>query len=52
MGQAIASAQMTAAAEACFHDENLEMLPSEVGWLAEVFAWEEAESEGDAEGRD
>ena len=50
VGQAIASAQVTATAEA-FHDENLEMLPSEVGRLAEVFG-EEAESEGDEEGHD
>ena len=50
VGQAIASAQVTATAEA-FHYENLEMLPSEVGRLAEVFG-DEAESEGDEEGRD
>ena len=50
VGQAIASAQVTATAQA-FRDENLEMLPSEVGRLAEVFG-EEAESEGDEEGRD
>ena len=35
VGQAIASAQVTTAAEAT-HDENLEMLPSEVARLAEV----------------
>ena len=50
VGQAIASAQVTTTAEA-FHDENLEMLPSEVGRLAEDFG-EEAELEGDEEGRD
>ena len=50
VGQAIASAQVTATAEA-FHDENLEMLPSEVGGLAEDFG-DEAESEGDEEGQD
>jgi hypothetical protein len=41
VGQAIASAQMTAVTQA-FHYENLEMLPSEVARLAEVFG-EEAE---------
>ena len=49
VGQPILSAQVTAAAEA-FHDENLEMLPSEVGRLAEIFG-EEAESEGNEERR-
>ena len=51
VGQAIASAQVTAAAEAFQHDENLEMLPSEVARLAEVFG-EEAEAEEAEEGRD
>ena len=50
VGQAIASAQVTPTAEA-FYDENLEMLPSEVGQLAEEFG-SEPESEGDGEGRD
>ena len=52
MGQAIASAQVTPAAEA-FHDENLEILPSKVARLvlAEVFG-EEAEEEEVMEGRD
>ena len=49
MGQAIASAQVTPAAEA-FHDENLEMLPSEVARLAECIG--EAEEEEEIEGRD
>ena len=50
VGQAIASAQVTPAAEA-FHEENLEMLPSEVARLAEVLG-EEAEEEEVIEGRD
>jgi hypothetical protein len=50
VGQAIASAQVTPAAEA-FHDENLEMLPSEVARLAD-FLGEEAEEEEEIEGRD
>ena len=49
VGQAIASSQVTATAEA-FYDKNLEMLPFEVGQLAEVFG-DEAESEGNKEGR-
>ena len=40
---------MTPAAEA-FHDENLEMLPSEVARLAECVG--EAEDEDEVEGRD
>ena len=51
--QAIASAQVTAVAEALHDgvDENLEMLPSEVARLAEVFG-EVAEEEEAEEGRD
>jgi hypothetical protein len=50
VGQAIASAQVTPTAEA-FHDENLEMLPSEVKQLAEVVG-SDPESGSDDEGRD
>jgi hypothetical protein len=50
VGQAIASAQVTPTAEA-FHDENLEMLPSEVGQLVQDFG-SEPESGSDDEGRD
>ena len=50
VGQAIASAQVTAAVEA-FHDDNLEMLPSEVARLAEVFG-EVTEEEEVEEERD
>ena len=49
VGQAIASAQVTPADEA-FHDESLEMLPSEVARLAEWVG--EAEDEDEVEGRD
>ena len=49
VGQAIASAQVTPAAEA-FHDECLEMLPSEVAQLAEWVG--EAEEEDEMEDRD
>jgi hypothetical protein len=49
VGQAIASAQVTPAAEA-FHDENLEMLPSEVGQLAEDFGSEPESGSDDARG--
>jgi hypothetical protein len=49
VGQAIASAQVTPAAEA-FHDECLEMLPSEVAQLAEWVG--EAEEEEEMEDRD
>ena len=45
VGQAIASAQVTPAAKA-FHDESLEMLPSEVARLAEWVG--EAEEKGHA----
>ena len=44
VGQVIASAQVTPAAEA-FHDENLEMLPSEVARLAEWVGEAEDEDE-------
>ena len=44
VGQAIASAQVTPAAEA-FHDECLEMLPSEVAQLAEWVGEAEDEDE-------
>ncbi len=50
MGQAIASAQVTAAAEA-FQDENLEMLPSEVAQIAAIFG-EEADADEEEDGRD
>ena len=49
VGQAIASAQVTPAAEA-FHDENLEMLPSEVARLAEYIG--DADEEEEIEERD
>ena len=49
VGQAIASAQVTPAAEA-FHDESLEMLPSEVARLAEWVG--KAEDEAEEEERD
>ena len=49
VGQAIASAQVTPAAEA-FHDESLEMLPSEVARLAEWVG--EAQDEAEGEERD
>ena len=49
VGQAIASAQVTPAAEA-FHDENLEMLLSEVARLAEYIG--DADDEEEIEGRD
>jgi hypothetical protein len=50
VGQAIASAQVTTASEA-FHDESLEMLPSEISRLGVVFGDEEVEDEegGEAE---
>ena len=49
VGQAIASAQVTATAEA-FHDENLEMLPSEMAQLDCVFGeLVEEEEEGEGE---
>ena len=44
VGQAIASAMVTTSSEA-FHDEELEMLPSEVGNLAVLFGEEEVEEE-------
>ena len=50
VGQAIVSAQVTPAAEA-FHDENLEMLPTEVARLAECIG-EADEEEEEIEGRD
>jgi hypothetical protein len=50
VGQAVASAQVMAAAEA-FQDENLEMLPSEVAQIAGIFG-EEADADEEEEGRD
>jgi hypothetical protein len=44
VGEAIASAQVTAATEA-FHDECLELLPSEVQQLSGIFGAEEDEDE-------